>query len=284
MMGTMPAWLTFRGDVGALALGHAAADDALGELHRDAALAQLDPHHRDEHADRDGHQHGEHDELLALKDGVVAVRETRDDGGEDQDGHPVGDTALADELTDPHEERSAGHQRGDDEECTRHERIEQHDIGCLRRGAEERRTVALAEDEGEARTLEERDDDRDVARGLRDLALAHGAHLLPLLQLRDDDVQDLHDDAGRDVGHDAEREDRERPERTAREQVEEPERTLGVGGLLQLGDGGGIDTGNAQGGPEAVHRDHEDGEHHLAAEILHPEDVHQAREQSLPLA
>jgi len=38
------------------------------------------------------------------------------------------------------------------------------------------------------------------------------------------------------------------------------------------------------GGPEAVHRDHEDGEHHLAAEILHPEDVHQAREQSLLLA
>ena len=68
--------------------------------------------------------------------------------------------------------------------------------------------------------------ERHVARDLRDLALPGLALLLPLLDLGDDALQQLHDDRRRDVGHDAQREDRELLQRAAREEAEKTERRV----------------------------------------------------------
>ena len=77
--------------------------------------------------------------------------------------------------------------------------------------------------------------DGEVAGPLRDLLLPDLAFLLPLLELRDHDAEQLHDDRRRDVRHDPEEEDRDVGDRAAGEQVEEADDAAVVLGLvLQL--------------------------------------------------
>ena len=84
----------------------------------------------------------------------------------------------------------------------------------------------MAENKRKTRALQQCNCDRDVAGPLSDLALTNSTHFLPLLQLRNDHIEDLHDDAGRDVGHDAERKNREGTKSSTREKVEETKCTL----------------------------------------------------------
>ena len=74
----------------------------------------------------------------------------------------------------------------------------------------------------------ERERDGEVARPLRDLLLPGLAFVLPFLELRDHDAEQLHDDRRRDVRHDPEEEHRDRRERAAREHVEQSERAARV--------------------------------------------------------
>src|SRR5690606_31652160 len=73
---------------------------------------------------------------------------------------------------------------------------------------------------GHGERLEHREQNRAVARVLRDLAAARLAFLAQLAERRDHVRAHLHDDGRRDVRHDPEREDRQTLEGTAREHVE----------------------------------------------------------------
>src|SRR5205823_12313217 len=98
-----------------LAAHDLASDDALGVLHRDAALAALDVdderHHDDHHGDEE--DHGERRERapgvgLDLVDEVGnAARQADNDAGEDEQRHAVAHTALGDLLAQPHDEGGA---------------------------------------------------------------------------------------------------------------------------------------------------------------------------------
>ena len=89
-------------------------DHPLRVLDRDAALALLHEHDRDDDADRDQRE----EELLeraAVDPRVDARRGRREDRREDQQRDAVADAALRDQLAHPHEERRAGGERDDDQ-------------------------------------------------------------------------------------------------------------------------------------------------------------------------
>ncbi|TMA54333.1 MAG: hypothetical protein E6J76_02150, partial [Deltaproteobacteria bacterium] len=190
--------------------------DAFRVLHGNAALGALhvdDRRHHADHDDRDEDRHQDRqflppDELEGRGDGRG---HGGDDPGEDDERDAVADAAFGDLFAQPHDERRAGGE-GDD----RHE-------AEVPAGLEDDAAPAGRFDRLEAHrdeeALHEREDDRAVARVLRDLAPSELPLLGQLLQVRDHHREKLQDDARADVGHDAERKDREALERTAGEEV-----------------------------------------------------------------
>src|SRR5208337_5244259 len=83
--------------------------------------------------------------------------------------------------------------------------------------------LAVLEGNRDEESLEDRQDDRSIARPLGDLLSPRLAFLLDRFELRDYDGKELEDDRCTDVRHDAECKDRKLLERPSREQVEEPE-------------------------------------------------------------
>ena len=75
----------------------------------------------------------------------------------------------------------------------------------------------------DAERLQDREDDRQVAGPLRDLAPPQFAFLLQFFERGDHHRHQLQDDRRRDVRHDAERENRQPPDVAAGEQIEEAE-------------------------------------------------------------
>ena len=73
MIGIDAGLVDLQRDVGVLAAVHPAADHAFGELHGDAALAELDEHDGDDDPDGQGHDQPEREPLVDLEDRVVAV-------------------------------------------------------------------------------------------------------------------------------------------------------------------------------------------------------------------
>ena len=124
-----------------------------------------------------------------------------DDAGEDDQRHPVADAALGDLLAEPHDEAGAGRQRQHRHQPERQARVidQRQAAGDLRLPLEEDR---------DAERLHDAQQDRAVARVLRDLAAAQLAFLRQLLEVRPDHRQQLQDDRRADVRHDAERENR----------------------------------------------------------------------------
>ena len=98
-------------DVGRLAAVHAPADDALGELHRDATLALLDGDDRHQQEQRQRDDDGELEVAAFGADGRAARGQAGHDVGEDQDRHPLADAALGDEFAEPHDRGRAGGHR-----------------------------------------------------------------------------------------------------------------------------------------------------------------------------
>ena len=121
------------------------------------------------------------------------------------------------------------------------------------------------EQEGEAGGLDHRDGNSQVSGPLRYLALTHCALLLPLFDLGYDHTEDLHDDRRGDVGHYPQREDRELGERAAREELHVGQDSALVGTVSQRLDCFDVDTGCGDERPQAIERDHRQGE-----ENLHP--------------
>jgi hypothetical protein len=112
------AGVDLQRQVGRLAAHHLAADDALGVLHRNAALGALDEDDEGNDRDHAGDQNDHRDGVNAPQAcrGLVveilnAARQADDDTGEDQQRHTVADAALGDLLAQPHDEGGAGGQR-----------------------------------------------------------------------------------------------------------------------------------------------------------------------------
>ena len=132
--------------------------------------------------------------------------------------------------------------------------------------------------EHEAGRLHERQSDREVAGPLGDLLLADLPFVLPLLELRDHDPEQLHDDRRRDVRHDPEEEDRHVRDRAPGEQVEEPDDPRVLGLLLQVLDRVEVDERDRQVGADPVQPDDRQREEDLVPQVGHPEHVPQAGE------
>ena len=101
MSGIIPAVLTRSGTIGALAAHHhhaVAADRAhtLTVLHRDTALAFLDPHDHADHDQRHEQECNQH--CRGLRQHIELVRNIGDDAGKDDQRNTVTDTLFGDEL------------------------------------------------------------------------------------------------------------------------------------------------------------------------------------------
>lgn len=257
-------------DVRRLPAEHLAALNAFGVVHRNATLSALD-----EYDERDAHDHHTYDERrdgYAHARGVGQVHRREDrrgnarhDAHEDDERHAVADAALRDELSHPHDERRARHEREDDDDARKpagNGVAEDHAVGRRL----EQQQVADRVDQAEA--------ERKVTRDLRDLATARFAVLGPAADRRDDALHELHDDRRRDVGHDAEREHREVRKRTAGEQVEHRHgHAVVLGRHERLRELAERDSRHGQVGAEAVQRQDGQREQDLLAKLRYFECV-----------
>src|SRR5262249_32675728 len=127
--------------------------------------------------------------------------------------------------------------------------------------------------EGDADPLDQAQDDRQVARVLRNLATADLAFLLDLLQAHEvDRSHQLQNDRGGDVRHDPEREDGNAPQVAARKQVHHAEE---VPAQLapEVFQGVMVDAGNRNVNSGAVDHQHPERKHHSLAEFRDVEQI-----------
>ena len=139
-------------------------------------------------------------------------------------------------------------------------------------GAEQGRVVPI-EGVDQARRLHQGQRHREVAGGLGDLLLTHGALVAPLLQLGDDGGEQLNDDGAGDVRHDAEAEHGQADQSPAAEEVEEAEHARGRRLALELLQVVPVDAGDRDVRPELVEGDDGQREDDLVAKVGDPEHV-----------
>src|SRR5579863_3876547 len=237
--------------VGHLPAHHLAAHHALRVLHGNAPLASLDednegdhrPHQRQESDKRDARERTPLPGLRFLPEIKYRARQADDDARKNNERHPIADAAVGDLLAQPHDEGRAGRESEhghQDEARTRvvDERLAAQILAHQRHGNRER--------------LEAAQDNRQVARVLRDLTAAELAFFLQALQVGPHDHHQLQDDRGRNVRHDAERENRQPAEVTAAEEVHQAkDRTLAL--LEERLKQFGIDSWGGNEGAEAIH-------------------------------
>ena len=144
------------------------------------------------------------------------TRQSDDDARVDDERHAVADAALGDLLAEPHDQRRA-----------RRQREHRHQPEAPARAVDQRQPAGnlrrALEPDGNTHRLDDAQQDRSVARVLRDLAPAELAFLRDALEVRPHHRQQLQDDRRADVRHDAEREDRHPRQVVAGEHVVEPE-------------------------------------------------------------
>ena len=190
-----------------------------GELHGDAAVAELDPddgrHGRHE---EDGDEHGLGRGLgAAVERAQERGRDGGDDVREDEHAHALPDAELVDELAHEHDERLADDEADDDDGAGGHEaeralrEVDAH-------GREQERVAdGLGEADGEPEPAAE-PDLLEPARLVGVPVLTEGRHRV---------AYHLDHDLRRDVGHDAEREQRCPREGAAREHVRQRDGAAG---------------------------------------------------------
>src|SRR5713101_2962755 len=256
----------------------AAANHALGVLHRDAPLRPLDVH--DEGHDGD-HQNDQEDQGYGRerppgpRAGLFVqvlhrARQAHYNAGEDDERHSITDAALTDLLAQPHNECGAGRQREDghqDERVSRpiHKRLPAKALrlqGGCNRGR-----------------LNDAQHDGQVACVLRDFASPELAFFLEALEVREHHGHQLQDDRGGDVRHDAERENRHAAEVAAAEEIEDAQHRAGrlVKQLIQHG---GIDAGDRNVRTNAVDRQQRQREQNAVPQVLNAEHVFHGFEES----
>src|SRR5205823_7105560 len=187
------------------------------------------------------------------------ARQADNNAGVDDRQHAVTDPALGDLFAEPHDEAGAGgqHQHGHQPEPEPRTDDERQATRDLR--------LALQEDR-DAERLDDAEQDRAVARVLRDLAPPELAFLREPFEVRPHDGQQLQDDRRADVGHDAQREDRDARQVPAGEHVVETEhralelpRHFGQRDEVHAGDGDVVS--------DAVHGQQPQREQHAVAQV-----------------
>jgi hypothetical protein len=149
-----------------------------------------------------------------LPHGFTARGKPRHDVGKDEKRHALADTALGDELGQPHDK---GRARGQDEH---HEETEpQGEPGNQVDVESEQGLVVPVEGVDQTGRLQQGESNGQVPRRLSDLLLAHGPLVPPLGEFGNNRGEKLDHDGARDVGHDAQAEDGETRQRTAGEEV-----------------------------------------------------------------
>ena len=130
-------------------------------------------------------------------------------------------------------------------------------------------------------TLHETDEDRRVARILRDF-LAAAFLAGELAEARDDRRHELEHDARADVGDDAQGEDRAILQRAAAEKIEHADNSVVLvrldDGMEELGQDLGINAGTGNGRTDANDDDDREREENPLAQFRNLEDVRECRE------
>src|SRR6266545_1939075 len=193
-------------------------------------------------------------------------------------------------IAQPHDHAGTGRHRDNqaaDRQPHRHQLVLRHDLELVALVAEQ---LTGPRQGDEARRLQNRQPERQVAGVLRDLRLPGLPFLLQLLQSWNHHHQQLQDDARSDVRHDAEREHRQLQQRTTREQVQQREdrgRAVLVGlphrldALLYVA----VRHARAwQCRTEPVHADDEEREEQLFAQVRRLERTDEGGEQLNPPA
>ena len=214
--------------VGRLAAHDLAADDALGVLHRNTALAAFDKHNERDHHDHQHHQQQDRRNrerapglvLHLVPEVGYAARQADYDAGEDQQRHAVADAALGDLLAQPHDEDAA---RGQGQ----HGHQDETDARVVDEGYAAAQRLPLQGD-GDAQRLHRAQAQRQIAGPLGDLLAAQFAFLLQLGQRLVNHGHQLQNDGCRDVRHDAQGEDRQAAQLAATEQVNEAKEAAAV--------------------------------------------------------
>jgi len=233
-------------------------------------------HARDDDQARDDHER-EGDRAALLEDHAALGRDSGDDTGGDQQRHAVADTALGDELAEPHDHHGAGH-HDDDDGHQPHDRLVVDHVArrTALLGGRTLQQPAVRGEGNDAGGLQQRQRDREVARVLRHLGLAGLPLLAQLLEARDHHRQQLHDDARGDVGHDADREHRQLQQRAAGEHVDQRVelllgRRLAVGRLEAVLDDLEVHTRRRQRRTEPVQHQEEDDKEDLLPQFRRAE-------------
>ena len=190
-----------------------------------------------------------------------------DDAGEDDQRDAVADAALADLLTEPHDEGATGGQ-GQDRQQPEGPARTRHQGGAAR-------SRRLLQEERDAGRLDDRHQHRAVARVLGDLLAAELALLRELLEVGPHHRQQLQDDRRRDVRHDAEREDGDPLEASARERVHEAEEGA-LHGRHELDQRLRIHPRRRNVTADPIDREQPESEHQALAQIRDREDIAQA--------
>src|SRR5262249_6204211 len=192
-----------------------AAYHALGVLHRDSTFAALDIHDESHHGNHESqqksHQHGGYSAprpVFCLVNKIDnAARQPNHDSGEDQQRHPVADTAFRDLFAQPHDERAAGGQGQHGHHNEPHT------------GVDDEIPTAL-QLPGNAARLHGAQNHRQIAGPLGNLLAAEFAFLLQFGERLIHHSEQLEDDRRRDVRHDPERENGQAAQVAAAEQID----------------------------------------------------------------
>jgi hypothetical protein len=188
------------------------------------------------------------------------LRQSVHDTGEDDDTHPVPDTALRDLLTEPHDEGSAGHERQDGQGA------EAEGTGIVNDLAGPTRTAQILQVDRDEVALYHRQENRRVARPLIDLPAPLLTFLVQSVECRNDDRQQLKDDRGGDVGHHAEGENAQVLDRPAAEHVEETEEPALLAGH-QFHHVVAVDAGQRAEHTDSIDRQQAEREEHAPSEL-----------------
>ena len=203
-----------------------------------------------------------------IEGGDRGARQVDDDAREDDERHPVADAALGDLLAEPHDEHRAGREREHTTEAEPPARVVDQRQPAGNVG------VPLEPDR-DAERLHRCQQQREVARVLRDLAAAQLPLAREALEVGPHHRQQLQDDRRADVRHHPQREDRDPREAAAREHVVEAEhRVLGL--LRQHGERLRVHARRGDVVAHPIHREQPEREQHPVAQVGDGEQISQA--------
>src|SRR6266404_4631401 len=256
-----------------------AADHALGVLHRDAPLAAFDEDDEGHDGHHEGDQGNQHQrgkwtpgsgfcQFVQVQDGA---RQPDNNAYKYDKRHAISDSALADLLAQPHDEGRTGGQGQNGHQHETETRMVNQGLAA---------DVLALQRSGDGGGLDDAQQDRQIARVLRNFTAAEFAFFLQLLEIREHHGHQLQDDGRGDIRHDAERENGQTAQVAAAEHIEDAQdRTLP---LLEKGfQHTGIDARRRDMRSDAIHREQRQGKQYPVPQIGDAEEVPERFDESV---